>query len=164
MPQSHRSIQFVLHKYTARQLGHILTSTLDDTADIMRVVKDINRKINSLLCLFHFVDPHVKTFLLQSYCLSLYGSCLWSLNAPSINLIEVALNKILRKIWRLPVCLMYFHLWLCISMQHAYLPRAHLIACYTLYVRCSTKYLYSYEVLVDVPCKKVCMDTTTIHM
>ena len=33
-------------------LGHILTSTLDDTADIMRVVKDINRKINSLLCLF----------------------------------------------------------------------------------------------------------------
>ena len=86
----------------AIHLGHILTSTLDDTADIMRVVKDINRKINSLLCLSHFADPHVKTFLLQSYCLALYGSCLWSLNAPSINPIEVALNKVLRKIWHLP--------------------------------------------------------------
>lgn len=82
-------------------LGHILTSTLDDTADIMRAVKDMNRKVNSLLCTFHFVDPHVKTFLLQSYCLSLYGSCLWLLNAPSINLIKIALNKVLRKIWHL---------------------------------------------------------------
>ena len=83
-------------------LGHVLTSTLNDTADIMRAIKDMNRKINSLLCIFYFVDPHIKTFLLQSYCLALYGSCLWSLNAPSINLIEVALNKVLRKFWHLP--------------------------------------------------------------
>ena len=83
-------------------LGHVLTSTLDDTADILRAVKDMNRKMNSLLCLFYFVDPHIKTFLLQSYCLALYGCCLWSLNAPSIHLIEVALNKALRKIWHLP--------------------------------------------------------------
>ena len=27
-------------------LGHVLTSTLDDTADIMRAVKDMNQKIN----------------------------------------------------------------------------------------------------------------------
>ena len=37
-----------------------------------------------------------------SYCLYLYGCCLWSLNGPSISLIEIALNKILRKIWHLP--------------------------------------------------------------
>ena len=45
-------------------LGHLFTSTLDDTEDIMRAVKDINRKANSLLCSFHFVDPQVKMFLL----------------------------------------------------------------------------------------------------
>ena len=83
-------------------LGHILTSNLDDTADIMRTVKDMNKKANSLLCTFHFVDPQVKSFLLKFYCLSLYGCCLWTLNAPSIRVVEVALNKILRKIWRLP--------------------------------------------------------------
>ena len=85
-------------------LGHILTNNLNDTMDIMRVVKDLNRKANFVLCTFHAADPFVKTFLLQSYCLSLYGCCLWSLNSPSINLIEIALNKILRKIWHLPPC------------------------------------------------------------
>ena len=33
--------------------------------------------------------------------MSLYGCCLWSLNSSSINVIEIALNKILRKIWHL---------------------------------------------------------------
>ena len=74
-------------------LGHILTNNLNDTMDIMRVVKDLNRKANFVLCTFHAADPFVKTFLLQSYCLSLYGCCLWSLNSPSISLIEIALNK-----------------------------------------------------------------------
>ena len=83
-------------------LGHILTNNLNDTMDIMRVVKDLNRKANFVLCTFHAADPFVKTFLLQNYCLSLYGCCLWSLNSPSISLIEIALNKILRKIWHLP--------------------------------------------------------------
>ena len=62
-------------------LGHILTSNLDDTADIMR-------NANSLLCTFHFVDPQVKSFLLKFYCLSLYGCCLWTLSAPSIRIVE----------------------------------------------------------------------------
>ena len=42
------------------------------------------------------------TFLLKFYCLSLYGCCLWSLNTPAIRIIEIALNKVLRKIWHLP--------------------------------------------------------------
>ena len=84
-------------------LGHVLTSNIDDIADIMRATKDMNRKANSPLCTFLFVLPHIKTFLLKFYCLSLYGCCLWSLNAPSIKTIEIALNKILHKIWHLPL-------------------------------------------------------------
>ena len=74
-------------------LGHILTSNLNDRSDIIRVVKDLNRKANSLLYVFRAVDPFMKNFLLKSYCLSLYGCGLWSLSSTSIKILEVSLNK-----------------------------------------------------------------------
>ena len=77
-------------------LGHILAYNLDDKQDIIRAIKELNRKANSSL------DPFIKCFLLKSYCLSLYGSPLWSLSSPSLRSIEVALNKLLRKVWNLP--------------------------------------------------------------
>ena len=83
-------------------LGHILSSDLDDRSDIIRAVKDLNRKANSLFCTFHVVDPFVKCFLFKSYCLSLYGCSLWSLSSLSLKLIEVALNKLLRKLFYFP--------------------------------------------------------------
>ena len=83
-------------------LGHILANNLDDKRDIIRAVKDLNRKANSVLCKFSSLDPFVKCFLIKSYCLSLYGSPLWSLSSPSLRIIEVALNKLLRKVWNLP--------------------------------------------------------------
>ena len=84
-----------------KHLGYILSSNLNDTLDILRAVKDLICKANNL-CTFHSLDLLIKTFLLlRSYCLSLYGCCLWSLNSSSINVIEIALNKILRKIWHL---------------------------------------------------------------
>ena len=82
-------LSFVSH---VKHLGHILSSNLDDTLDIQRAVKDLNSKANNLLCTFYSLDPLIKTFLLRSYCLSLYGCCLWSLNLSSINVIEIALN------------------------------------------------------------------------
>ena len=83
-------------------LGHILTSNLNDRSDIIRVVKDLNRKANSFLYVFRAVDPFVKNFLLKSSCLSLYGCGLWSLSSSSIKILEVSLNKLLRKLWCLP--------------------------------------------------------------
>ena len=47
-------------------------------------------------------DPTVKTRLLQSYCLSLYGCALWNLSCPAIHSLEVSFNNIHRRIWRLP--------------------------------------------------------------
>ena len=83
-------------------LDHVLTDDLNDTADILRAVKDLNWKADSLLCTLKFLDPLIMTFLLKFYCLSLYGCCLWSLNTPAIRIIEITLNKVLRKIWHLP--------------------------------------------------------------
>ena len=49
-----------------------------------------------------FADPFCKCLLIHAYCLVLYGCQLWSLSSKNISLIEVALNKILRKVWKLP--------------------------------------------------------------
>ena len=43
-----------------------------------------------------------KTYLIKMYCLSLYGCHLWSLSSKSLNALQIALNKILRKVWNLP--------------------------------------------------------------
>ena len=37
-----------------------------------------------------------------SFCLSLYGCTLWKLSTSSLKLIEISLNKLLRKVWNLP--------------------------------------------------------------
>ena len=78
-------------------LGHVLSYNLDDTPDIIRAVRDMNRKVNSILFTFSAADPFVKSFLVKIYCLSLYGCPLWALNSPSLKVIETALNKLLRK-------------------------------------------------------------------
>ena len=60
------------------------------------------KKANYVLVTFPYVGPHILTKLFQFYCLSLYGSSLWLLSSPVLHSIEVAFNKILWKIWRLP--------------------------------------------------------------
>ena len=62
----------------------------------------MNRTANSVLCKFSAVDPFTKCLLIKTYCLSLYGCSLWSLSSPSIKIIQVAINKLLRKLWNLP--------------------------------------------------------------
>ena len=96
-------------------LGHILTYNLCDGRDILRVTKDFNRKSNYLLSTFNCVDPSVKSFLLKSFCLSLYGCPLWSLLSPDIHTIQVAINHILRRIWKLP---RHSHAAVCHCLSH----------------------------------------------
>ena len=93
---------FLQHSYDVTHLGHILTPYLDDKNYIIRAVKDLNRKANSLFLYFSCWDLFVNGFVFKSYCLSLYGCSLWSLSSSSIKLCEVALKKLLRKLWRLP--------------------------------------------------------------
>ena len=50
-----------------QHLGRILSHNLSDTADILRVLKDMNRKANSILCLFHFTDPFSHSCLLFGF-------------------------------------------------------------------------------------------------
>ena len=85
-----------------QHLGHLLSFNLDDKEDISRATKKFIRTANTVLCTFRFADPFVLTYLLKSYCLSLYGCTLWSLSSSSIKSLQIAINKLLRKIWNLP--------------------------------------------------------------
>ena len=60
------------------------------------------RKANSMLCIFSSANPYVKTKLLKSFCLSLYGSSLWKSSALSLKAFNISFNNILRKVWSLP--------------------------------------------------------------
>ena len=83
-------------------LGHILQYDMDDCDDILQASSDLVCRSNRMLQTFTGVYPFVKTKLLNAFCLSLYGSSLWKLSCKSISIIEVSLNKVLRKVWHLP--------------------------------------------------------------
>ena len=103
---------------TVTHLGHLVHYNLSDTPDIDDKMRSMIRKANCLfaslplclfaslpLCLFASfprVGSPVLSRLFQSYCLSLYGSSIWSLSSSSLHNLEIAFNKILRQIWRLP--------------------------------------------------------------
>ena len=86
---------------TVTHLGH-LHYNLSDVPDINHKLRDMVKKANCLLASFPRVGPIILTRLFQSSCLSLYGSALWTLSCPALYHLEVAFNKILRKIWHLP--------------------------------------------------------------
>ena len=87
------------YKDEAIHLGHVLSF---DFNDITRALKDFNRKANCVLCTFHAADCFVKCFLVKLYCLSLYGCCLWHLGSLSLCSLQIAMNKVMRKVWHLP--------------------------------------------------------------
>ena len=87
---------------TVTHLGHLLHFNLSDAPDINFKLCDMVKKANYIRVTFLYVGPQILTKLFQFYYLSLYGSSLWLLSSPALHSIEVAFNKIIRKIWRLP--------------------------------------------------------------
>ena len=70
---------------TITHLKHVLSYNLDDTSDIIRATKDITQKANFVQCVFSFADLSVKNYLVKQFCLSMYGSTLWSLSCKNLN-------------------------------------------------------------------------------
>ena len=84
-------------------LGHIITSSLDDIDDIQQRRNSFIGQTNSVLCFFNKLNTSVKLKLFKSYCSSLYGSELWSLDSNHVDIICVAWRKALRRILKLAV-------------------------------------------------------------
>ena len=106
MPSPHSSFFFLGAKLVFAEsvlhLGHLLHCSLDDTADVVRVTRDMCRKANYLLQTFSSCAPEVKTKLIETHCLSMYGAILWKIDCKQIKSFEIAYNNILRRVWRLP--------------------------------------------------------------
>ena len=92
-------IEFV-ESYT--HLGHIITSSLDDTDDILYRRNLFIGQANSVLCFFSELDSFVKLRLFKAYCSSLYGSVLWSLDNRLINDICSTWRRGMRRAFGLP--------------------------------------------------------------
>ena len=75
---------------------------------------------------FSACDPHVKTVLFSSRCLSLYGGVLWNIACNQLKSLEVAFNNILRQIWRLPRNCKY-----CIKLHNLTVSLIDLSVCMT---------------------------------
>ena len=72
--------QFLIYR-----LGNRLSHNLSDDEDVL-----IKCPANGFFATF---DPPILTFLFESYCLSLYSSCLWKLSCKALHSMEVAFNK-----------------------------------------------------------------------
>ena len=83
-------------------LGNTLQFNLSDRLDIHSKSMSFIRKANTVLFRFKCTDPLTKMKLFQSYCLSLYGSCLWRLDCEELNSLSASFNNIIRRIWNLP--------------------------------------------------------------
>ena len=67
----------------------------------MTKCRDMVKKANALFCTFPNLSPSVLTYLLNMFCLSLYGAALWTLSSTSLCTLEVAFSKLLQRIWKL---------------------------------------------------------------
>ena len=113
---------------------HYLTYDLSDDEDIVFRSRDFLKKANLLFYKFKFCSSSTLTFLLRSFCLSLYGCALWHLDSKSITSIEVAFNRVLRQILNLPF--------------NSHTRIVHCTAClfsiiYNLFSACSSSLLFS---------------------
>ena len=66
-------------------LGHIVTDSLEDAADIASRRNSLCSQINNLLCYFCKLRHVTKQSLMFSFCTNFYGSELWDLGNPSVQ-------------------------------------------------------------------------------
>jgi hypothetical protein len=83
-------------------LGHLITSTLNDDADIMIRRNDFIGQVNNVLSYFRMLKSSVLLKLFRSYCTSYYGCEIWRLDNMTIESLCTAWRKGLRRIWDLP--------------------------------------------------------------
>ena len=48
------------------------------------------------------LNSFVNCFLIKLYCLFLYGCCLWNIDSKHLSSLQIAINKVMHKVWHLP--------------------------------------------------------------
>ena len=89
-----------VHSFT--HLGHLITSSLADDDDIMKCCGTFAGQVNNVFCYFRKLNSFTRYKLFRSYCTSLYGCELWSLDNCAIEKLCTAWRRGLRKVWNIP--------------------------------------------------------------
>jgi hypothetical protein len=83
-------------------LDQIITSSFSNTDDVTYSRICLDSQANNVLCFFNKLDMLVRLNLFKSYCSSMYGCELWSLNNnDNVDLFCVAWTKALRRVLNL---------------------------------------------------------------
>ena len=69
---------------------------------IHRNVQKFYCKVNSILFDFKDIPSDLKTKLIDTYCLDLYGSQLWKYSRNNVTAFYTAWRKVVRRIWKIP--------------------------------------------------------------
>ena len=93
-----RSVEFV---NSIDLLGVLLYADLK-VNHIHRNVQKFYCKITSVLFDFKDIPTGVKSKLIDTYCLDLYGSQLWKHSTNDVNAFYIAWRKVVRRIWNIP--------------------------------------------------------------
>ena len=67
-----------------------------------RNVQKFYCKVNSVLFDFKDIPSDVKSKLIDTFCLDLYGSQLWKYSKNDVNAFYTAWRKVVRRIWKFP--------------------------------------------------------------
>ena len=65
-------------------------------------VKHFYSRTNEVLFDFSSISCDIKSILMSTYCLDLYGSSLWNYSKDRVNDMFVAWRKVVRRLWKLP--------------------------------------------------------------
>ena len=83
-------------------LGHIITETLSDIADVNNRRNILVGQINNVLCYFGNLGSVTKVKLLKAYCSSYYGCELWDMWDGETEVFCKAWRQGQRAVWKLP--------------------------------------------------------------
>jgi len=84
-------------------LGHVVTSNLDDSPDIINRQCSFIGQVNIVLCFFGKLSSEVKICLFHSYFTSFYGSELWNLSCAQLADLCTKWRKSIRRVLNLPL-------------------------------------------------------------
>ena len=102
--QAHGVVEFICTAIDfvdrAELLGVSICCDVKDR-NINGSVQKFNSKVNSVLYDFKDIPCDVKTRLLDTYCLDLYGSQLWNYSKHDVNQFYVAWRKTIRRLWKI---------------------------------------------------------------
>ena len=85
-----------------KHLGNILQCENSMKKDIAMKRGKFIGKVNSILQELHFADPAILVKLLQVYCTSFYGSCLWNIYSAEVDRLYRSWNVSVRNIFQVP--------------------------------------------------------------